>query len=119
MTQEMQFDSLPSMLSTYGKALTNRKSKKLDGDIPRIEAHLEQVAFRRAEIEEYNDVCSIVEPRDGRVPATYPQVLAAPVHGQIITHDDFPLPAMGVIHIEQEIRYRRPIYPGDRLDLSC
>lgn len=119
MTTELQFDSLPSMLSTYGRALTDRKSTKLDGTIPRIEAHLDQVAIKRAEIEKYNEVCKIVEPKDGRIASTFPQVLAGPVHGQIITNENFPLPAMGVVHVEQTIRYHKPIYPGDRLSLDC
>lgn len=118
-THTIDLDAVPPMLSTYGRAILGARSKSPQGDVPRIEARVRGVEIDGEEVEAYNRVSSILERKDGRIPATYPQVLAAPVHGRIITHDAFGLPAMGMIHVGQRIDYMLPVYPGDRLDLEC
>lgn len=98
----------------YLKALTARRSTPFDGEIPRIEAHLERVVFDESTIRYYNELCGFT---GDLVPWTYPQVIAAPIHGQIMANDAFPLPLMGLIHVEQDITVHRPIEIGTALSV--
>ena len=52
------------------------------------------------------------------LPATYPHILAFPLHMELMTGGDFPFPAVGLVHIENRIVQHRPIGVGERLDLS-
>ncbi len=52
------------------------------------------------------------------LPATYPHVLAFPLHMALLTDGDFPFPAVGLVHIENRIVQHRPIAVGETLDLS-
>ena len=60
------------------------------------------------DVQRYNKVCNF--PTDmSNVSLTYPQLLAAPLHYQIITHPQFPFPAIGLVHVEQHITSHLPI----------
>ena len=65
---------------------------------------------------EYSRVCGFTV-RDV-APATYPHVLAFPLHMKLLTDPSFPLPAIGMVHIANRIEQRRPISVGETLSLS-
>ena len=49
------------------------------------------------------------------LPPTYPHILAFGLHLQLMTSGDFPFPAVGLVHIENEITQHRPIRLGEEL----
>jgi acyl dehydratase len=51
------------------------------------------------------------------VPLTWPHMLAFPLHLALISSGDFPLPAIGLVHITNRIVSHRPIGAGETLDL--
>ena len=51
------------------------------------------------------------------VPLTWPHMLAFPLHLALISAGDFPLPAIGLVHITNRIVSHRPISAGETLDL--
>src|SRR5581483_7020794 len=51
------------------------------------------------------------------LPATYPHVLAFPLHLSLMTSGTFPVPAIGLVHIANRIVQHRPIPAGERLSL--
>jgi len=53
----------------------------------------------------------------GTLPATYPHVLAFPLHMELMTAGDFPFAAMGLVHLRNRIEQRRPIAIGETLGL--
>lgn len=46
---------------------------------------------------------------DGRLPITYPHVLAMPLHLALLTQPAFVVRLMGLIHVANEIEWRRPL----------
>lgn len=64
----------------------------------------------------YSRVCGL-RLRDD-LPATYPHVLAFPMHMELLTHGRFPFPAIGLVHLENEIAVHRPVRVSEALDLS-
>jgi acyl dehydratase len=51
------------------------------------------------------------------LPATYPHILAFPLHLALMTDGRFPFPAIGLVHISNEIKQRRPISASEQLSL--
>ena len=44
---------------------------------------------------------------------------AAPLHVALFTHRDFPLPAMGLVHVSSVIEQRRPLGADEPMDVHC
>jgi acyl dehydratase len=65
-------------------------------------------------VRRYSAVCGF----GAGVPATYPHVLAMPLHLQIFACGDFPLRPMGLIHLSNAIEKLEDLRPGMRLDID-
>ena len=63
----------------------------------------------------YNRVCGF--PLADTVPLTWPHMLAFPLHLSLISAGDFPLPAIGLVHITNRIVSHRPIAAAETLAL--
>lgn len=55
----------------------------------------------------YRRLCHF--PDDGRLPGTYPHVMAFALQLQLMTADDFPFPLLGLIHLHNRIEVLRPL----------
>jgi hypothetical protein len=85
------------------------------GELPDLELELDGVEIDPARLADYCRVCGFTL-RDS-LPATYPQVLAFPLHMALLTDSSFPFPAIGLVHIANRIVQRRPIHVTEPLDL--
>lgn len=112
----MEFDQAPPV-SLW--ALATKRGRGLKGGtIPRVEASLREVRNDGPGAEAlaaYQRVCGF--PVDDRVPVTWPQVLAGPLHMAIFCHPEFPLSPLGIVHTENGIRQERPLSADEPLDL--
>ncbi len=63
----------------------------------------------------YDRVCGF--PLSDTVPLTWPHMLAFPLQLALISSGEFPLPAIGLVHITNRIVSRRPIGAGETLAL--
>jgi hypothetical protein len=78
------------------------------GDIPDLTLVLNNVAVERSRVDAYAQVCGF--PPVGRsLPATYPHMLAFPLHLALMTDASFPFPAIGLVHIYNRIVVHRPL----------
>ena len=84
--------------------------------LPDLRLELPDMASDPAHIAAYREVCGL--PFHEVLPATYPHVLAFPLHLALLTDTDFPFPPMGCVHIRNRIEQRRPIDLADTLDLA-
>jgi hypothetical protein len=97
---------------SYLRALTRRRAT--GGALPSTELMLTVAADRRR-LARYTAVCGF---RDGAtLPPTYPHVLAFPATLGLLTARDFPLPALGLVHVENRITAHRPIGVAEPLTL--
>jgi acyl dehydratase len=85
-------------------------------DIPQRELQLEDVAVDRDRLARYAKVCGF--RLGNELPATYPHILAFPLHLALMTDGDMPFPAVGLVHIANRITQHRPIGSGEKLDLT-
>ncbi|HGY9627939.1 MaoC family dehydratase [Pseudomonas putida] len=57
-------------------------------------------------------------PDHGRLPPTYPHVMAFPLQLQLLTAPDFPFPLLGLVHLYNETQVHRPLGGVDGLRFS-
>jgi acyl dehydratase len=85
-------------------------------DIPDVDLRLTGVRPERDKVAAYAQVCGFAL-RD-ELPATYPHVLAFPLHMALMADGRFPFGAMGLVHIENRIVQHRPIELGEELEIG-
>jgi acyl dehydratase len=115
----MNFATPPSIWLAYPKALIARRPALVAQGkvVPAIEARIDALAVNRGHLSEYRSVCGFAA--DGRLPLTYPHVLAMPLHLAMLTSDAFPVRVLGLVHVRNVIRSRARIAEDDRLDIRC
>ena len=86
------------------------------GQLPDLRLTLSRVRVDPERLAAYNRVCGF-SLRDA-LPATYPHVLAFPLHLALMADRDFPFPAVGLVHIANRILQHRPLQLGEPLDLE-
>jgi acyl dehydratase len=86
-------------------------------EIPDLTLVLNDVAMKPDRLATYNDVCGFgARPGDrAALPATYPHMLAFPVHLALMTDSSFPFGAIGLVHIVNRIAQHRPIGIDEQL----
>jgi hypothetical protein len=110
----IEYDTMPGTGSMMLRAAVSRKPGLKEGaDLPRFEAVINDVSFTNTA--EYQAICGF--PESAIVPITMPQVVAAPLHMAVFTHPDFPLPAMGLVHVASRITLERPIRSDESIDI--
>jgi acyl dehydratase len=117
------FDSAPSMLPLYAKAvvpavpgLSMLPGLRRGGhELPDLELVHDGVRVDPDRLAAYAEVCGF-GLRD-TLPATYPHILAFPLHMALMTDGAFPFAPMGLVHVANRITQHRRIRTGDTLDL--
>jgi len=107
----------PGLLPMYGKVLLPRRKQHGDPPtLPDLSAQLIGVATGGSGLERYRRVCGFERHR--AVPATWPHVLAFPLHLKVLTDSSAPFPLLGLVHLRNRIIQHRPIGEGETLDLD-
>jgi acyl dehydratase len=86
-------------------------------EIPDLTLVLNDVPVERERLESYARVCGF-EAAGDTLPATYPHMLAFPLHLALMTDGSFPFAAIGLVHIYNRIVQHRPLSPSERLSLK-
>jgi acyl dehydratase len=108
--------SPPRALGLYAKAAARSLPGTPRGrDMPDLELVLDGVEVDRTRLAAYAKVCGFTL-RD-ELPATYPHVLAFPLHMALMNDERFPFAAIGLVHVANRIEQHRPVRLGERLDL--
>lgn len=118
-----RLDSAPSALANYARASLGviPGSGRLPflagggGEVPDTVFELDGVTADLDQLAAYCRVCGFTLRET--LPATYPHVLAFPLHLALMTDPSFPLPAIGSVHFANTITQRRPIRVGEELSL--
>jgi len=121
--QTRRLNSAPSTLPLYLRAIAPLipGASRLPfvggggGEIPQLELTLEHAGVEPQRLASYEEVCGFT-PTDA-LPATYPHMLAFPLHMALMTDGSFPFPAIGLVHISNEITQHRRLSRHESFDL--
>jgi acyl dehydratase len=110
-------ESPPGMLGLYARAGLGALPVigKSGGDVPDLELALDDVEVDGGHLAKYARVCGF-GMRDS-LPATYPHILAFPLHMALMTDGSFPFPVIGMVHISNRITQHRPIRTTEALSI--
>lgn len=72
-----------------------------------MEARLVPTAIDASALAKYSKVCGFA--RGDTLPITYPFALAFPLHMALLTHEQFPLKLLGLVHMRNRIEQLRQI----------
>lgn len=111
------YNQPPGLLPMYGKALLPKRKHQGDSTpLPDLSAQLIGVSTGGTDLKLYRKVCGFERHR--AVPATWPHVLAFPLHLKVLTDSSVPFPLLGLVHLRNRIIQHRPIGEGENLDLD-
>jgi len=114
--------SSPSAWSQFAKAawdvvpVPGRSGRPAEPDLDALHVRLEGVRIELDHVTRYREVCGFGPGHE--VPATYPHVLAFPLHLELLTDPGFPFQAIGTVHVANRIRTTGPIDPGSVLTVD-
>jgi acyl dehydratase len=84
-------------------------------EVPSLTLSLPHATVDRDRLAAYCRVCGF--QLSDSLPATYPHMLAFPLHLALMTDASFPFPAIGLVHIANAITQHRPISADETLAL--
>lgn len=107
----------PGLWPLYSRALTGgSRTSSTEQGLPPLSAEIIGARTTGPKLARYEAVCGF-QPRTS-VPITWPHILAFPLHLQLLTDPQFPLPLLGLVHLRNRITQHRTIGRGELLDLS-
>lgn len=106
-------DSLPTPSRLYARALSGIVKRGREPQLPALRLVRPAVPLDAGPAWRYARVCGFI-PEHG-VPLTYPHLLAFPLHLLMLTDPAFPWPALGLVHLANHVRLRRPLAYKDLL----
>jgi acyl dehydratase len=120
---DKELQSSPSMLPLFARAglAVIPGASRLPwvggggGAVPDQALMRADVAVDADRLAAYDRVCGF--DLSDTLPATYPHMLAFPMHLALITDGRFPLAAMGLVHIANAITLHRPVRASEQLSL--
>lgn len=126
MAAERSYESPPGMLTLFARAgvglIPGAGRLPLIGggggrsaEIPSLTLSLPNATIDRERLTSYCRVCGF--QLSDSLPATYPHILAFPLHLALMTDASFPFPAIGLVHISNRITQHRPIKADETLAL--
>lgn len=90
--------------------------RKHGGDFGGLGVSRPPVRLERAHVDAYAAVCGF--PIKDTVPLPYPHIVAFPLHMALMSDQAFPVPAMGIVHLENVITGHRPIGVGESVTVG-
>lgn len=107
-----RFSDAPSMGRVYLSALLQRRPAfDPSTSLPDLRTELGPLTLDAASLAAYRAACAA----KADVPVGYPQMLITPMHVAMLTEDEFPIRAMGLIHPRFSITQHRPLKTGESL----
>ena len=96
-----KLDRLPSMTGLFGKSVFKTDRYQLGHSIPCLGNSVDDVYVDQNHLRAYQTLCGFQVGE--KLPATYLNMLTFPMVLNIMTHRDFPMNAMGQVHLANKI----------------
>ncbi|WP_404382944.1 hypothetical protein LL946_17425 [Knoellia locipacati] len=114
MTRQETFDSAPSLAKVFVRAAL--AGKKSGSTLPGSELVLTGHTVDRQHLMDYQRLCGFGV--DDVLPHTYPHILGFPLQAELMARKAFPLPLVGLVHVENAITVHRALTAEDVLDVA-
>ncbi len=116
MSHTQHLSESPNIFSLFSKAALPKKTTK-HIVIPELSVDLKGIKTDEELLKHYSRVCGFKSK--AHLPATFPHIMAFPLHMKLLTDSKFPLPLLGLVHLKNSITQYRPLNTSEIIDLSC
>jgi len=82
-----------------------------------IDAHWHGAQADVRRLKQYREVCGLTDA--GFLPPLYLHAMAMPLHMAVMSHPQFPLRLLGLVHLANNMQCLRPIGDFETLDMDC
>lgn len=106
----------PNIFTLLSRAALPKKTPNTIS-LPELSVELKGVKTDAALLKEYSKVCGFNVR--SHLPATFPHIMAFPLHMKILTDKQFPLPLLGLVHVQNSITQHRVLNIGEVFDIKC
>jgi len=107
---------LPSTTRVLLRGLLRRRPGLIGRTVPRLESHASGVMVDAAWLRNFRTLAD--SPDGDTLPLMAPQILAGPLHAQVLSDPAMPVGVLGLVHVRQQITQLRPIPATAPLDLD-
>lgn len=112
----LHLEEPPNMALLLAKAFFKSANFKLGNSLPPLTAHWEGLSIDRSHLKRYNQICGF---DSSQLPATYFWVRAFPLIMSILVSKQFPLRAMGQVHLRNQIAVHSPFDLSKTFSISA
>lgn len=123
MTDEVELAALPSLGRLYAHAAVAgtrlaaaRRTGRAPTSLPEVAYTVRDVPVDTARLTAYQALMGLRAA--DRLPAGFVHTMAFPLHVALMVRGDFPAAPAGMVHVTNRVTQHRPLFRGDRLDLS-
>lgn len=115
--EKLIFRKMPGVFSSCLRIIFLRRNGFKPGDnlLP-IKAVMANITVDKKKLKEYIDICGLKD--DGNLPLLYPHVFTAPMQMAIVSHRNFPVSCLGILHYRNHIIRHRPIGADEILNIE-
>ncbi|MEZ2391589.1 MaoC family dehydratase [bacterium RCC_150] len=120
--QSLVLAELPSLSKLYVNAAATAARRRVLGSQPHhvLPQGSHEVRGVRADVGNLTAYQHLLgENASDVLPAGFIHALAFPVAMSVLNRDDFPLPLLGLIHLENHVEQLRPVHFTELLDICC
>ena len=115
-TAPIVLNSLPNMPIILAKAAIKSGSYKVGDSLPAISAEWQNMPIDAQHLAQYNRICGFAEHK---MPATYLWTRAFPLIMRILVSKQFPLPAMGQVHLSNQISVHKTFDISKKITITA
>jgi len=115
-THTQHLSESPNIFGLFSKAALPKKAAK-KVVIPELSVDLKGLKTDTELLKQYSRICGFESK--AHLPATFPHIMAFPLHMKLLTDSKFPLPLLGLVHLKNSITQYRPLNISEVFDISC
>ena len=115
-TAPIVLNSLPNMPIILAKAAIKSGSYQVGDSLPAISAEWQNMPLDAQHLAQYNKICGFAEHK---MPATYLWTRAFPLIMRILVSKQFPLPAMGQVHLSNQISVHKTFDISKKITITA
>lgn len=107
----------PSIPVLMGKAVFKSGQYRVGDGLPALTAQSSGLCINQEHLQAYRQLCGFEQGQG--VPGTYLHMLAFPLMLNILVQQQFPMKAMGQVHLRNKISVLQPFDPSQSLDMNA
>jgi acyl dehydratase len=111
--ETLRFDTAPGLSRLFADAVVN--ARHTGSSLPEVVAERRAVPVVPAAVADYAHLCGF--GLGAHPPVTWPHLLGFPLQAAVMSRRDFPVPMVGLVHVENRITWVRPLEYGESLDV--